>query len=57
MEVAQKRWNEKFKQATDYDSENDDSLCGRLMRRLSGSKRNGEALVNPRVHEHANAPV
>ena len=57
MEVAQQRWNEKFKQATDFDSENDGSLCARLMRTLTGTKRKGDALVNPRVTQYANVPV
>ena len=57
MEVAQKRWAEKFKEEINYDSEHDDSLCNRLISALTGKKRKGDELVNPRVNEYENVPV
>ena len=58
MEVAQKRWAEKFKEEINYDSEHDDSLCNRLMSVLTGKKRKGDELVNPRVNnQYENVPV
>ena len=53
MEVAQKRWDEKFHHGTDYDSEDDDSLCQRLFSALG--KRKATKDIHPREYE--NAPV
>ena len=50
MAVAKKRWEEKFRNETDYDSEVDDSLCIRLWKGLVGSKRKANGIdINPRV--------
>ena len=51
MQAAQQRWLEKFKQATVYDSEHDDSLCTRFLLKITGKKRKGEELVRGNANE------
>ena len=53
MEVAQKRWDEKFQHDIDYDSEDDESLCQRLFSALG--KRKATKDIHPREYE--NVPV